>query len=171
MFDVISISNQTLCNECINRLDNEIELTVGNLLVSKSCWSLFNEAVTSYFHYPDISRITLVKIVAAYGLQHPSKLSKQSIKSVYIHLMSLYLIRVEGLAEVELNQCINIRLEKLNILPWLEPPIYESQLSISHIMKANNLFDLQILVDEWASDVWQSWYRKYYYTIEDLMYS
>jgi hypothetical protein len=45
----------------------------------------------------------------------------QTVKSVYIHLISLYLIRVQGLGEAEVNDYINSRLRKLNKLPWLEP--------------------------------------------------
>ena len=123
---------------------------------SAGCWAAFGEVLAREYSdraYFQIHRLT----VDAYAAQHPGQPSPQSIKSVGVHLIRLYLLLECGLEMEQANRAmLIINREKENFI-WLDPPSLPASINVSDIYQAKTVEQHRQLVREWALDVWNSW--------------
>jgi len=123
---------------------------------SPGCWSIFGEVLTREYedyNYPPIHHLT----VDTYAAQHPGKPSKQSIKSVAIHLISLHLMLDHNYEAKQVTKVMSRAAQVSQKFIWLEPPASLGELTILDVYQANTLKEHTDLVHIWAHSVWQAW--------------
>ncbi len=123
---------------------------------SPGCWAVYgNVLAREYGEYglPPVHRLT----VDAYAAQHPGTPSPQSIQSVAIHLVGLYVILERGF---ELHKASRVTSEAAayrNRYSWLEPPNLAGYLTILDVAAAESFSRHEDRVWEWARSVWDAW--------------
>ncbi len=123
---------------------------------SEGCWKVYGEVLAKEYgeyQYPDIHRLT----VDAYAVQHPGKPSRQSIQSVCVHLLALYMAFEKKMAARDITFAMRQILAKEPTFHWLEPPEDLGSITVQDVAKAKNLEEHTALVNEWAKSVWQAW--------------
>lgn len=124
---------------------------------SAGCWKIYGEILASEygdFGYPETThRLT----VGTYAVQHPGKPDRQAIKSVNVHLISLFLILERGLDGAEATFAIRKILQQRLDLTWLEPPVPNGTVTVLDIAAAADFKKHQRVVEAWAENVWQAW--------------
>jgi len=124
--------------------------------VSAGCWAIFGEILAreyGEFHYPDVHRLT----VDAYAAQHPGISSRQSIQSLAVHLIGLYLTLDLGLDSTATRRAMGRLTEQPCSFVWLDPPARRGELTLLDVVQAHDLAEHERLVKHWARAVWQAW--------------
>ncbi len=120
------------------------------------CWAIYGEVLAreySDYRYARLHQLT----VDTYAVQHPGKPSPQSIQSVAVHLMSLYLVFEEGRASWETAQVMQRAASQKGRFKWLDPPASRGKLTVLDVHRAETPDEHAQRVEEWARDVWHSW--------------
>jgi len=89
--------------------------------------------------------------------QHPGTPSRQSIQSVAVHLISLYLVLERGVEAGKATQAIRSAVAQKDRHVWLDPPASLGPLTIPDVARATNLAEHESLVTAWAKSVWNAW--------------
>src|SRR5207247_1652816 len=105
------------------------------------------------YRYPPIHRLT----VDTYSVQHPGTPSRQSIQSVAVHLVSLYLVLGCGFSSEKATEGIRRALHQRNQFVWLEPPSSPGDLTLLDVRSAVDFAQHEAMVKRWAESVWQAW--------------
>lgn len=154
------------CLGCGALVENSIGEAHKYIGAKQGCWDLYSEVLAKEFneykYFEHTNRLT----VDTYAIQHPGLPGKQSIQSVNIHLISLYIVLVENLNSREATKMIGKILEKKPEFVWLDPPVPNGKITIIDVLKAKNKEEHQEIVKEWAKDVFACWYLKHKQTIE-----
>jgi hypothetical protein len=140
------------CRARFDRCDGPNHPYIGS---SAACWATYGEVLAreyGEFSYPDIHRLT----VDAYAAQHPGTESRQSIQSVAIHLMGLYLWLEKGLPAKAITIQIGEAVKRGGFY-WLTPPQDLGTITIRDICDAGDFDDHIRRVEGWARSVWSAW--------------
>lgn len=122
---------------------------------SAGCWAIFGEVLEkeySDYRYWPAHRIT----VDAYAAQHPGNPSPQSIQSVAVHLISLYLTLERGWPEDQAVKKMQ-RLADRGDFIWLDTPASLGEITVLNVRRAENPTEHKELVEQWARTVWEAW--------------
>ncbi|HED04410.1 MAG TPA: hypothetical protein ENI60_06555, partial [Candidatus Fraserbacteria bacterium] len=87
---------------------------------SPGCWAAFGEVLAREYSDPiyfGVHRLT----VDAYAVQHPGSPSRQSIRSVGVHLIRLCLFLEHGLSAENANDAMLKAAKLKHTFVWLEP--------------------------------------------------
>jgi hypothetical protein len=147
--------NSEVCPGCqakFERCDGPTHPYIG---ASAACWAAYGEVLAreyGEFGYPDIHRLT----VDAYAAQHPGTESRQSIQSVAVHLIGLYLWLECGLPANDITTRIGKAVRRSGF-HWLTPPERLGSLTIQDIVRSANLDEHNVRVHAWAHSVWEAW--------------
>jgi Family of unknown function (DUF5946) len=95
--------------------------------------------------------------VDAYAVQHPGKPSPQSIQSVAIHLLRLYLILERGYTDASAAKAMPILARHKSSFHWMNPPPSLGDETVLHVWSANDPAAYTQAVWEWARSAWQAW--------------
>jgi hypothetical protein len=127
---------------------------------SPSCWAAFGLLNDPTYQLEPSAFNALV--VDAYAAQHPGVPTNQTINSVAIHLMVLY-----GVFEQkhQPNQALWLRMRpgrpsqtaKHNRFFWLEPPSFDSSLTVADVIAAATTQERSKIAKVWIQEVWQRW--------------
>ena len=120
------------------------------------CWGVFGQILAKEYSAgePDVThRLT----VDAYALQHPGTPSRQTIQSMNVHLVSMYLILEMGANSRQALTGIRETLKAASQFQWLEPPVPNGSMTALDVAPAQDMDEHGRLVDLWARDVWQAW--------------
>jgi hypothetical protein len=164
------MSKNFISNQSVPELESEFENCPGcgaefpnidgpthrYLGASPGCWAIFEEILAKEYGeygYPPVHRLT----VDAYAAQHPGKPSKQSIKSVAVHLISLHLMLDLHYEAQRATKAISRAAQVSQEYVWLEPPASLGELSILDVYQANNVKEHTDRVHIWAHSVWRAW--------------
>lgn len=123
---------------------------------SSGCWAVYGTILAREYgewRFPAIHRLT----VDAYMVQHPGTASRQSIQSVAIHLVGLFVVLELGLSSAQATQAIRRAVEQSDRFIWLEPPTHRGELTVLDVAAATTLAEHEQIVRRWAQSVWQSW--------------
>lgn len=142
------------------------------LAAAPGCWKLYGEILAKEYatenYDPIMHRIT----VDTYAVQHTGIPEKRTINSVNFHLIRLFLIFEKQLEASKANS-IMTRISKDEALhkkfKWLDPPSFVHTLTVTDVIKAENMDSHKKLVKEWGSSVWHVWGKTYKEYIEQLV--
>jgi hypothetical protein len=152
------------CGALVEDIDGKPHKYIG---ANQGCWNLYGQILAKEYceyKYPEtIHRLT----VDTYSVQHPGQPCKQSIQSVNIHLISLYLILIKNINGKMATKIIGDILSNKPNFEWLEPPVPNGTITIIDILKAKNFQEHEVKVMEWSKDVFDSWYKKHGQKIEN----
>ena len=123
---------------------------------TSACWAFYtNNILTRDFsgeEYFASHRIT----VDAYMAQHPSRVSRASVQSVWVHLAGLYLLIIKKASPKFIGRFMQIATEKKIRHPWLDPP-EKFTLNARHLTGATEPGEYFKLAFEWGNAVWNDW--------------
>jgi Family of unknown function (DUF5946) len=122
---------------------------------SPSCWAAYGEVLAREYNDPAFTaahRLT----VDAYAVQHPGRPSPQSIQSVGIHLISLYVVLEEQLTHRAATQLMQRTADWMRFV-WLEPPRDRGEHDVTNVVAARSPDEHVRAVQSWAQSVWQAW--------------
>lgn len=125
---------------------------------SAGCWAVYGEVLEREygdFRYGRSHGLT----VDAYAAQHPGTPSPQSIRSVAVHLVALFLRLERGARTEELYSARErvASLGKRGGLAWLEPPASRGGITILDVRDAEDPDEHAERVRVWAASVWRAW--------------
>lgn len=130
------------------------------MLSSPGCYAMFTEVLEkeySLLQYAKAHQFT----VDAYACQHVgSKNDVRAMRSVNIHLASLYAFFEKGLKIAEIPEFRNqfSQYYKQNSqLKWLKPPISLGNLTIFEVWNNEDPNKHYEISFEWAKSVWNAW--------------
>jgi len=145
------------CNaKCLN-LEGE---THAYMLSSPGCWAMFNEVMEkeySDFRYSIAHHFT----VDAYACQHPGEQDEpRAVRSLGIHLASLYMLLEKGLPMQEAGRFKN-ELSKANkehhFIHWLSPPENLGDITIQDVWGLDDAGKHYKVCKNWSKSVWKAW--------------
>ncbi len=142
------------CGAIVAKSDGPTHAYIG---ASPGCWAVYGQVLAreyGEFAYPACHRLT----VDAYAAQHPGRPSRRSIRSVAMHLVSLFLVLEEGLASDQATARIRHMLRRPVPFVWLAPPSFNGSLTIVDVAAAGELAEHEHLVGRWAASVWDAWH-------------
>jgi hypothetical protein len=146
------------CGALVDDIHGEPHKYIG---ATQGCWNLYGIILAKEYceyQYPEtIHRLT----VDTYSVQHPGKPCRQSIQSVNMHLLSLYLILEKNMNGKIATRALGNILSKKMKFEWLEPPIPNGTKTVIDVLLAKDYTEHEEKVIEWARNVWNCWYTKY----------
>lgn len=148
------------CFACGARILAKEGETHKYMLSAPGCWDMFNEVLAreySELMYWKGHQFT----VDAYACQHVGiSTDKRAMRSVHIHLASLYCMFELGLSDYEAPQMrakFSAFHKQKNLLSWLEPPDSFGPLTIHDLWYNQDTKLHYQLAKEWAQSVWDAW--------------
>jgi len=154
------------CSALVENIEGRPHKYIGAV---QGCWNLYGELLAKEYGeygYPELThRLT----VDTYAIQHPGELGRQSIQSVNIHIISLYVILIKNFCGQEATKLIGGVLAKQPKFEWLDPPVPNGTKTVKDVLAATNKEEHEKLVREWARDVFACWYSKHGKTIDNLV--
>lgn len=146
----------TACTGCGARVPDIEGPTHRYIESSPGCWAIYGEVLAreySDYRYGRLHQLT----VDTYAVQHPGTPSPQSIQSVAVHLISLYLVFEEGRHCWETAQAMQRATSHKGRFQWLDPPAPRGKLTVLDVRAVETPEEHARRVEEWARDVWNSW--------------
>lgn len=123
---------------------------------SPGCWAVYGEVLAREYSDPRYFQIHRLS-VDSYAVQHPGRPSRQSIQSVGLHLIRLYMFIEQGLAAEAANDAMLTAGTIKHTFKWLEPPPSLGDVTVLDVYNAGTLDKHIETVKRWANSVWQVW--------------
>ena len=142
------------CFSCGGSYPIESGVTHPYMLSTESCWSAYGRLLEREYSdqkYWNNHRLT----VDAYAVQHPGEECAQSIQSIAVHLISLYLVLEKELAQDKVTKILSSLTEKTFF--WLSPPPSFGTINVGSVLKAKDSTEHNEMVRKWALSSWSSW--------------
>jgi hypothetical protein len=120
------------------------------------CWRVYSEVLAEEY-VADGASDCLGLIVDAYAVQHPGVESRQAVRSVAGHLISIRQV-IEAAADGRENQQrLRAALAGSERFRWLDPPSFEGTITILDVSAAERGHARRGVVRAWAESVWRAW--------------
>jgi hypothetical protein len=123
---------------------------------SPGCWAAYGEVLAREYanaDYFEVHRLT----VDAYAVQHPGRPSRQSIQSIALHLMRLYLLLERSLEPASANHAMRAAAKLKRAFVWLEPPETMGSFTVANVRGATGIEAHKRTVRAWAVSAWDAW--------------
>ena len=123
---------------------------------SPGCWAAYGEVLTREYasaDYFEVHRLT----VDAYAVQHPGRPSRQSIQSIALHLIRLYLLLERCLEPASANDAMRAAAKVKRAFVWLEPPQTMGRVTVANVRDATGIEAHRRIVRAWAVSAWDAW--------------
>jgi hypothetical protein len=120
------------------------------------CWAAYGRVLAREYEdprYVAVHRLT----VDAYAVQHPGVESRQSIQSVAVHLIRLYLFLEKNLAPERANAAMLAAARKQAQYHWLPPPAVLGPITVADVEEVTSVDDHMASVRKWAMQMWEVW--------------
>lgn len=163
-----SVKNIINCFGCGALVDNIEGLPHKYIGATQGCWNLYGQILAKEYGEYNYPQLTHRLTVDTYAIQHPGQPGRQSIQSVNIHLISLFLIIEKGFNGEVATKKMGAMLSKEPKFEWLDPPQPNGRITVIDVLQANSKEEHEKKVREWADDVWNCWYSKHRQVIENL---
>jgi len=141
------------CGALVPDIDGPTHRYIG---ASPGCWAIFGEVTEREYgdyRYARVHQLT----VDAYCVQHPGVPSPQTIQSVGVHLIGLYLQLGRGLRPERVTAARQRVASGKRRFVWLEPPASLGEITVSYVRDAQDPAEHEERVREWAISVWEDW--------------
>ena len=151
-----SADKQSACSGCgalVSAADGPTHRYIG---ATAGCWSVYVEVLAREYsdaRYGQLHQLT----VDTYAVQHPGTPSPQSIQSVTVHLVGLYLVFGLGQAPHRVTQSIQRLTVHKKEFVWLEPPSSMGPVTILDVLAAPDAVEHLRRVRQWGESVWRAW--------------
>jgi hypothetical protein len=123
---------------------------------SPGCWAAFGEVLAREYsdpRYMAVHRMT----VDAYAVQHPGHSSPQSIQSVAIHLIGLFLTLELRWPAIQVTAAIK-RAADTTTFWWVDPPDSRGAITVANVVPAQSPEKHASEVHAWAKSAWAAWF-------------
>ena len=154
------------CGALVDDIEGKPHNYIGAV---QGCWNLYGQILSKEYYEYNYPELTHRLTVDTYAIQHPGQLSKQSIQSVNIHLISLYLILCKNFSGKVVTKILGEIIAKKPKFEWIEAPVPNGTKTIIDVLAANGKEEHETKVREWAENVWDFWYKKHGKTIEKIV--
>ena len=147
---------EMVCPGCRGLFSDDGGVAHAYIGASSGCWKVYGEILAKEFgdyKYPAVHRLT----VDAYCAQHPGEPSAQSIQSVGIHLIALYLGLEMRVPLPRITAMMDRLLKKGSPFKWLKTPEDLGKMTVLDVAKASSFGEHEQLVCAWAKEVWEAW--------------
>ncbi len=123
---------------------------------SPGCWQLYGEILAR--EYSDQAfwashRLT----VDTYAVQHPGRPSPQTIQSVAVHLISLFLVLEQEATPEHALRAIRAAAAVSERFEWLQPPSSMGGVTVANVHGAHSAVSHAKRVRAWAEAAWSAW--------------
>jgi len=123
---------------------------------SPGCWAAYGEVLQREYSDPELMTVHRLS-VDAYAAQHPGTPSRQSIQSVGLHLVRLYL-QLEGeVATPKANDAMLVLGRFKKEMIWLEPPESLGDVTVADVVPCKGREEHKAAVRRWAQSVLAAW--------------
>jgi len=146
----------TACIGCGGRFPDIEGPTHRYMESTPGCWACFGDVLAREYSdlaYHRVHRLT----VDAYAVQHPGQPSRQSIRSVALHAISLCAIFEKGIEMHDATAVIQHAASQKERFEWLSPPASMGALTIADVHQAADAAEHGRLVRRWAESAWTAW--------------
>ena len=124
---------------------------------SPACWAIYTEVLSREYAdrqlFAKVHRLT----VDSYAVQHPGRMSAQSIQSVAVHLISLCAVIDAGASNEWATKVIGEAVRAKGRFTWLQPPKSRGAITATDVWRTNDPKEHEKIVREWAASVWAAW--------------
>lgn len=144
------------CLWCKGNFADEQGPTHEYMESTPGCWAAFGRVLAREYEdrrYFAVHRLT----VDAYAVQHPGTPSRQSIRSVGVHLVRLCLFHEKNLAPEAANDAMLAAEKHKATYHWLEPPADLGAVTVADVEAAAGIEDHIAMVRRWAAQMWDVW--------------
>ena len=123
---------------------------------SPGCWAVYGEVLAREYSDPAYAAVHR-QTVDAFAVQHPGQPSKQSIRSVGMHLSRLCLILERGYSDGAAARAMPVISSGKDEFHWLTPPVAIGPITAVDVWKTNNGEEPLQAVRDWARSAWLAW--------------
>ena len=120
------------------------------------CWATYGEVLAREYSDPTLLEVHRLS-VDAYAVQHPGKPSAQSVQSVGLHLVRLFLLLEGGLPAEEANAAMLELGRHKQWFSWLEPPPSRGALTVASVVAKTDPDEHKAAVQAWAHSALSAW--------------
>ena len=89
---------------------------------SPGCWHVYGQVLAREYSDRAFGALHRLTVDGYYDPQHPGRLSPQTIQSVCVHLISLYLVLELGLSAAYATRVMAVATKTKGRFHWLTPP-------------------------------------------------
>lgn len=142
------------CKGLVPDIEGPVHAYIGG---SAGCWKIYGEVLAKDYSDPAYFKVHRLT-VDAYMAQHPGKPTAQSIQSVNVHLIALYLIFEKNYSFDAARKAIVVIIKKKKgQFVWLTPPKDPGAITVVDVVQARNEYEHEEKIMAWARSVWQAW--------------
>ena len=145
------------CGALVPEIDGPTHRYLG---ASPGCWAARGEVLEREYGDYRYARTHQLS-VDAYCVQHPGRASPQTIRSVAVHLIGLYLQLERGLPPGGIStarqRVATLAKQGERVLMWLEPPASVGELTVLYVRDAKDSEEHAKRTQEWAESAWEAW--------------
>jgi hypothetical protein len=123
---------------------------------SPGCWRRYGELLARSFGTSEYRSVHQL-VVDSYVAQHPTNATRRSVQQVALCLMTLDLFLEQGWDVARGPDLHERMVTNLPELRALDPPNTTTNLTVEHVLGANDIAAYHHLVQAWAQQVWNAW--------------
>lgn len=123
---------------------------------SPGCWAIYGEVLAREYSDPAFAAVHR-QTVDAFAVQHPGQPSKQSIRSVGVHLVRLCLMLELGFSDDAAAMAMPVISSGKDQFHWLKPPESMGTITAVNVWRTGNTQEHLQIVQDWARSAWQAW--------------
>lgn len=144
------------CTGCGALVPNEDGPTHRYIGASPGCWAAHGEVLARGYSVPGFDDGRLM-ILNSYCVQHPGTPSPQSIQSVCVHLIGLYLVLERNFDGKRALEAVRAAADGSRAFHWLEPPTHHYEVTILDIHRAGDPAAHTAAMAALAEITWVAW--------------
>ena len=144
------------CPGCGGLFDDIQGPTHRYLESSPGCWAAYGEVLAREYSDPAYGRVHRLT-VDAYAVQHPGHPSPQSIQSVAVHLISLYLVLERNVDVRRATRAMQTAVKSKGRFVWLTPPASRGSVTVAKVRVAKDAEQHEKIVRTWVASAWSAW--------------
>ena len=123
---------------------------------SPGCWAVWGDVQARSFASAAIAAVQPLA-VDVYAVQHPGLAERRAIQSVWVHLVSLFLILEGGWSPADGIRAKQLLLAGPRSFARLEPPASRYSMTVLDLAAVTEPGAVPDLVRQWAHVTWEVW--------------
>jgi len=123
---------------------------------SAACWAEYGKVLAREYGDPELMEGCHRLTTDTFAVQHPGKPSPQSIQSVAIHLMALYVVLELGWKHDQARALLSRAADRMTF-EWLDRPANLGDITAADVARAGSNAEHIDAVKSWAHAAWRAW--------------